>query len=50
MEQKTIENLIMTSNAKKFFLVAGTENKGKVPGLFVEKKVVTYVESICKEK
>lgn len=47
--QKTIEDLIYSSgNTKKFFLVAGTQEKTKVPTVNIDKKANSYIEAISR--
>jgi hypothetical protein len=46
-----IKNIIQASaDVKKFFIVGGTDSKGKIPTVLIDKKAASFIESSAKEK
>lgn len=51
ISENKIKNLVaVSSDIKKFFIIGGTESKGKVPNIAIDKKAASFIESASKEK
>jgi len=49
ISENKIKNLISaSSDIKKLFVIGGTDSKGKVPSIMIDKKAASFIESASK--
>lgn len=51
LSENKLKNLVAVStDIKKFFIIGGTESKGKVPSIAIDKKAASFIETVAGEK